>query len=94
MRASCAGVPGAGFSNPYVERDDPPCTFCADNPLVGGADDDASVIIDHVLVCDLPGSTSAERILDEPITVDGPDGPTESRLSDHYGVVVELTPEG
>lgn len=81
----------AGFTNPYVD-DAPVCTFCADNPLVGGADDDASVVIDHVLVRDLPGTTDAERVLDEEITVEGADGPVASRISDHYGVLVTVTP--
>ena len=80
----------AGFASPYLDAADPACTFCADNPLVGGADDDASVVIDHILVRDLPGTAEAERVLDAEITVEGPEGPTRSRLSDHYGVMISV----
>jgi endonuclease/exonuclease/phosphatase family metal-dependent hydrolase len=84
----------AGFAAPYLDEDEPACTFCADNPLVGGADDDASVAIDHILVRDLSGEAQAERILDGEVTVDGPDGPTPTRLSDHYGVATTIRVEG
>ena len=80
----------AGFEAPYLDGDEPPCTFCADNPLVGGADDDASVAIDHILVRDLPGDAQAERILDAEVTVEGAEGPTATRLSDHYGVATTI----
>jgi endonuclease/exonuclease/phosphatase family metal-dependent hydrolase len=75
---------------PYVEAlPEPGCTFCADNPLVGGADDDESVVIDHVLVRGLQAS-AARRIFDQPVPVAG----TDARLSDHYGVLVTLVPAG
>lgn len=75
----------SGLEAPYLESARPECTFCADNPLVGGADDDESVVIDHVLVAGLAGSAT-DRALDDPVTI----GTTESRLSDHYGVAVTL----
>lgn len=88
-----AEVPGnyealvAGFANPYLDAADPACTFCADNPLVGGADDDDSVVIDHVLVRDLAGEVVAtERILDEPVDIETEAGTVTSAYSDHYGV--------
>jgi endonuclease/exonuclease/phosphatase family metal-dependent hydrolase len=81
----------AGFESPYLD-DDPACTYCADNPLVGGADDDASVVIDHVLVRDLDGSVSVERVLDDEITVDRGGDEVRTRLSDHYGVALTITP--
>jgi endonuclease/exonuclease/phosphatase family metal-dependent hydrolase len=81
-------LPAAGLDAPYLDASppEPRCTFCADNPLVGGADDDFSVLIDHVLTRGLEAS-AARRVLDEPVTV----GTAESRLSDHYGVEVSLT---
>jgi endonuclease/exonuclease/phosphatase family metal-dependent hydrolase len=82
----------AGFESPYLDEGDPACTYCADNPLVGGADDDTSVVIDHVLVRNLDGSVSAERVLDDEITVDRNGDELRTRLSDHYGVVLTITP--
>jgi endonuclease/exonuclease/phosphatase family metal-dependent hydrolase len=77
----------AGLVAPYVDSPpQPACTFCAENPLVGGTDDDDSVLIDHVLVSGLE-ATAVARILDQPIAV----GTTESRLSDHYGVEVTVS---
>jgi endonuclease/exonuclease/phosphatase family metal-dependent hydrolase len=77
----------AGLAAPYVDSPpQPACTFCAENPLVGGTDDDDSVLIDHVLVGGLE-ATAVARILDQPVTV----GATESRLSDHYGVEVTVS---
>jgi endonuclease/exonuclease/phosphatase family metal-dependent hydrolase len=69
-------------ANPYLDRADPRCTWCPDNPLV---DHPQAAVIDHVLVS---GRTplAAERILDRPIPVDGGTTP----LSDHYGVLVTL----
>jgi endonuclease/exonuclease/phosphatase family metal-dependent hydrolase len=82
-------LPASGLVVPYVEAvPDPGCTFCAENPLVGGADDDESVLIDHVLVRGLR-PTSVDRIFDEPVPVAG----TDSRLSDHYAVMVTFAAE-
>jgi endonuclease/exonuclease/phosphatase family metal-dependent hydrolase len=79
-------LPGSGLGVPYVESvPDPGCTFCTENPLVGGADDDQSVLIDHVLVRGLR-ATAVDRIFDHVVPVAG----TDSRLSDHYGVEVTL----
>ncbi|HEX9258812.1 MAG TPA: endonuclease/exonuclease/phosphatase family protein, partial [Acidimicrobiales bacterium] len=80
-----AVLPASGLAVPYVDAPAPECTFCADNPLVGGADDDQSVLIDHVMVRGLR-STGVDRVLDQPVLI----GTSESRLSDHYGVKVAL----
>ena len=85
------GVGTGGRSAPFVDATEELCTWCGvDNPLIG---DDSERVIDHVLVENLPEgvSASAARILDQPVTlnIDGQD--TESRLSDHYGVVITLT---
>jgi endonuclease/exonuclease/phosphatase family metal-dependent hydrolase len=71
-----------GFSSPYLSDSDSPCTWCADNPLVGGGPNN---IIDHVLVRGSWPFSTALRILDNVITLDG-DPEIETRLSDHYGV--------
>jgi len=78
----------AMFANPYTDDPEAECTFCGDNPLVGG---DAAVVIDHVLTRGVEGPAAAERILDGSITVsvDGADTPTA--LSDHYGVMLTLS---
>lgn len=82
----------SGYDNPYLEQASPACTFCAENPLVGGADDDDSVAIDHVLLRDLPGEVvSTERILTEPVTVQGADGPVPTAYSDHFGVAATVS---
>ena len=77
----------AGFETSAF-ADDPasPCTWCADNPLVPF---ETSSILDHVMES---GFTPLEwrRVLDEPVTVDGDDGPVRTTLSDHYGVAVTL----
>ncbi len=76
------------LTNPYVEADDARCTFCGDNPLVGG---DAAVVIDHVFTRDLSASAEAERILDGPLMIDVDGSETTTALSDHYGVLLTLT---
>jgi len=81
------------WSTPYLDLEDPPCTYCADNPLLAGsADDDDSRIIDHVLVRGFSEVLEADRILDgslpgtESCGTDYGDG----ALSDHYGVAVTV----
>lgn len=75
----------AGYGDPFAEADDATCTWCGDNPLVGGGE---SHIIDHVLVRGSGFQTEAERVLDAPVTLSGD---VLSRLSDHYGVSVTVT---
>lgn len=76
------------LTNPYVEADDARCTFCGDNPLVGG---DAAVVIDHVFTRNVEATAEAERILDGPIVIDVDGSETTTALSDHYGVTLSLT---
>lgn len=76
----------AGFSDPFSDQHGDTCSWCADNPLVGGG---PSSTIDHVFVRGgWPFSTS-KRVLDQPVTLPGPPE-VESRLSDHYGVSVTV----
>ncbi|HOU54445.1 MAG TPA: endonuclease/exonuclease/phosphatase family protein [Myxococcota bacterium] len=76
----------AGFSDPYFTQHGDTCSWCADNPLVGGG---SSSNIDHVFVRgSWPFSTSS-RVLDQPVTLPGPPE-VETRLSDHYGVSVTV----
>ena len=78
----------AMFTNTYIETIDARCTFCGDNPLVGGGD---GVVIDHVFTRGLQAGSDAERIFDQPLTLDVDGEATTTALSDHYGVVLTLT---
>lgn len=76
----------AGYADPYLDSPGATCTWCGDNPLVGGG---PSTVIDHVFVRGTGFQFESRRILDEPVTLRGVAEP--SRLSDHYGVEVEIT---
>lgn len=76
----------AGFSDPYVDQHGDTCSWCADNPLVGGG---SSSIIDHVFVRGSWPFATSSRVLDQPVTLPGPPE-VETRLSDHYGVSVTV----
>lgn len=79
-----------GYANVWIDGGDAACTYCFDNPLVGGLDHTNSAALDHVLARNLTASAPA-RIFDAPITLDvGEAAPIESRLSDHYGVRVRV----
>ena len=79
-----------GWDIPYVSLDGR-CTFCADNPLLIGPDDDDNRLIDHVMVSGFEGEYAATRIIDGEVTASscGPDLST-SAVSDHYGVSVTV----
>ena len=78
-----------GLSSPYADQDDPACTYCAGNTLVGSS---GSVVIDHVLL-GIPNAASAApaRIYDQTTTIATSEGTLETNLSDHFGVSVEVT---
>ena len=78
-----------GLSNPYADNPASLCTFCDENPLTG-SDHDDSVVIDHVLLANVAGSTTSQRILDDPVTVNYCGEDNEVRYSDHYGVSVTI----
>ena len=85
----------AGLADPYTDQFPDQCTYCNDNPL--NEDDlDAEpggVIIDHVYFGGFDSASfSADRIFDEPVTLETDDGQVESRLSDHYGITVTVNP--
>jgi endonuclease/exonuclease/phosphatase family metal-dependent hydrolase len=75
----------AGFSNAYLDQDDPQCTYCGSNSLNEG---DAELAIDHVLAdfATAVGVAGTERVLDETQSISTADGDMELHLSDHYGV--------
>jgi endonuclease/exonuclease/phosphatase family metal-dependent hydrolase len=75
-----------GFVDPAASSA-PRCTFCSDNPLVGGHGP-GGARIDHTLLRGWGGRASVRRILDEPIALDGTAAP--SRYSDHYGLELTL----
>jgi len=80
----------AAFLAPYIDQPGTPCTWCGDNPLVGGGD---SRIIDHVLFKNVPEGVTfdAARVMDQPVTFSAGDEDVESRYSDHYGAQVVFT---
>jgi len=76
-----------GFDVPYVDLDGR-CTFCNDNPLIGGDDPEDNALIDHVM---LKGFTdySATRAIDGTVSADScAVDLSVSAVSDHYGVSV------
>jgi endonuclease/exonuclease/phosphatase family metal-dependent hydrolase len=82
-----------GYDNPYLDQDGR-CTFCGDNPLVGGGGDDSeSEAIDHALFRGFDAPTYAvERILDGGIDHETCGESIQGAYSDHYGVSVTLNP--
>lgn len=80
----------AGWEAPYRDLDGR-CTFCNDNPLIAGPDDDDNRLIDHVLLRGPVTATAATRTLDGTVTADScAVDLTTSALSDHYGVSVTV----
>lgn len=71
--------------------DAPQCTFCPDNPLTGVKD--SGRWIDHVFIkgCKAGAKLSYSRAFDGEITVKNEGKDIKTRLSDHYGVLVEAT---
>lgn len=87
----------AGFQVPFVDAPGI-CTYCSDeNPLIGGGvqGGNGGVLIDHVLLRGLPAAATvrAQRVLDETITVQTAEGDQATRVSDHYGIQVEVRVE-
>jgi endonuclease/exonuclease/phosphatase family metal-dependent hydrolase len=82
-----------GWRNAYLEAqgDDAECTFCSNNPLVGG-EGDSGAVIDHVLVLNHDGDLAGERLLDGSVDIEV-DGETVSTArSDHYAVGAVILP--
>jgi len=82
-----------GFSSAFVDSPGAACTYCDLNPLNGGVDHDASVLIDHILYRNFTGTTDATRILESPLTVTVDGTPVHTAYSDHYGVEATFTPD-
>jgi len=88
---SYARFPAAGFKVPHVDRKGE-CTWCKSNTLHGGAG--PNNIIDHVMLRHadaLAASATTRRLFAEPVTIPLASGVTETSLSDHFGLLVELT---
>jgi endonuclease/exonuclease/phosphatase family metal-dependent hydrolase len=76
-----------GYSEPWEQRQ---CTFCKDNPLAG---DVTSKQLDHIMVRGCQGrSLSYSRVLDRPLTLEVDGEPLQTRLSDHYGLRLQIKP--
>jgi endonuclease/exonuclease/phosphatase family metal-dependent hydrolase len=82
----------AGFINPYLDIAEPACTLCYDNPVIGGRGD--GLLIDHVLVRGFRGQVTASRFLDGRVELSAGGRRVTTALSDHYGVIAELSPSG
>lgn len=82
-----------GWKNAYLEAqgDEAECTFCSDNPLVGG-DGESGAVIDHILVMGHDGGFEAERVLDGAVDIDVDGESVSTAYSDHYGVRAVLRP--
>lgn len=82
----------AGLANPYLAPADEPCTFCRTNPLVdGAADESASVVIDHILLRNMPAESWSERVIDGDLALAEYCGEAANlKHSDHYGVRTHL----
>ncbi|NOZ02801.1 MAG: hypothetical protein GXP54_13065, partial [Deltaproteobacteria bacterium] len=80
----------AGYLDPYATDPETPCTWCGDNPLVGGG---SSMIIDHVMFRHQADSARfvSSRIMDQPVTLEVDGRQIESNYSDHYGAMVKMT---
>ncbi len=86
-----ASLVAGDWSNTYVDDPVSECTFCNDNPLIGG-DAGGGVAIDHVVVSGFDGTVDTRRILDGEVELAVGGGTIVSAHSDHYGVLVSLTP--
>ena len=84
--ASCQRILEAGFSDP-VASDLGQCTYCADNPLIGGGGKD--VLLDHLYVKGW-AATDVRRVYDTPLAIDGVE--EKVPLSDHYAVQARFAP--
>lgn len=77
----------AGFESPYLLNEPAVCTWCGANDLVDAAS--TNRIIDHVMLSGWgTPTTTAKRIMDQPVTIDVEGTPTTTNLSDHFGVEV------
>lgn len=82
----------AGWGDAYAEQSSPPCTFCSDNPLVGG-EEGTSVILDHIFTpVAFDGTATPTRILDGVLETESCGEPITAAYSDHYGVAVTYQP--
>ena len=78
----------AGFNNPFLAGDSPPCTMCGSNTLVAG---NPNMTPDHIFV-DFGSQTeglaypAVERIFDETHRMEVSDVFMELHSSDHYGI--------
>lgn len=90
-----------GFVGPAAEQ--LPCTYCSDENLIlemqGSSGD---FLLDHIFVKNLDSTNAivAERVFDEPISIEALDPPSElqpedspmlTHPSDHFGVELEIT---
>ncbi len=74
----------------YQERwSSPQCTWCPppQNPLASGSDEKQ---YDHIMLSGCGTKVKYKRVMDQPIRVEHDGQTLETRLSDHFGVMVEI----
>jgi endonuclease/exonuclease/phosphatase family metal-dependent hydrolase len=82
LRENYSALLDRGFVEPLLA---PRCTWCADNPLASAK---PPLWLDHIMFRDCPAMTVAySRVLDHEVEVTS----LKTRLSDHYGLKVELS---
>jgi len=87
--ASFAVLTDAGLSAPYASQPDASCTLCPDN--THRSPTSTPKLIDHALLRDFAGKAQGSRMLTEPVTLQVNGASVKESLSDHYGLVLELT---
>jgi len=74
-----------GLAEPWPER---VCTWCEDNPLGSG---EHELQLDHILLDSAcAGEARYQRILDQPLSLAVDGEQLDTRLSDHYGLRLDL----
>jgi endonuclease/exonuclease/phosphatase family metal-dependent hydrolase len=82
-----------GLQAPYLDSGDAQCTYCSDNTAMSNSGT-LGVMIDHVLFSNLPDTTAnaTRRFFDDPVTLDIGGEAVEAFRSDHYGLMVTVSP--
>jgi endonuclease/exonuclease/phosphatase family metal-dependent hydrolase len=79
----------AGFENPYTALPDPPATF-PDGSFSSRGMGRSGWLLDHVLLRGFSEPATAERILDEPLTIEAEGQKVRTTYSDHCGILVTV----
>jgi hypothetical protein len=82
----------ADFSDPFATAATATCSFCNENTLVASGADKGGpdVLIDHVLLHGVSGSSKGQPILHQPVTAQVNGVAQTTNLSDHFRIRVEV----